>query len=171
MGESRAIRTLIVDDSAVFREVLFAFLEQLPNLEVVGWAVNGNEALDRIATLSPQLVLMDLEMPDMDGLQAVALIRQLHPSIRVIILTVHDSDNVRTICLVEGAHEFVPKNRLYKELPEAIRSLFPDGTGNEIGEGEAVGSDEPPKKLVDRPCRSASNRRHVSNESDTGEEI
>ena len=165
------MRTLIVDDSTVFRETLGTFLARLPNVEVVGEAVDGYEALDRVATLLPQLVLMDLEMPRMDGLQAAAHIRQLYPSTRVIIVTVHDYEELRAICLLRGAHEVVPKNRLYKELPEAIWSLFPAGAGGEIKGEETVVTGEPSKREVDRPCRSASRCRSVSNESGAREEM
>jgi DNA-binding NarL/FixJ family response regulator len=153
----RAIQTLIVDDSAVFREALGLFLTRLPNVEVVGSAASGEEALDRVAQLSPQLVLMDLEMPGMDGLQATTRIRQGHPATRVIIVTVHDSHGLQMVCRLEGAHGVVSKSRLNKELPEVIRNLFPNGDDDEIIDRGTAAADKPSGPEANPTGRSASN--------------
>ncbi|MFN2297227.1 MAG: response regulator transcription factor, partial [Anaerolineales bacterium] len=84
------IRLLIVDDQALFREGLRTLLSVQPGLEVVGEAGNGEEALSRTAALRPDVVLMDLQMPVMDGAAATRILRARQPAVQVIVLTTFD---------------------------------------------------------------------------------
>src|SRR5689334_17696956 len=100
-------RTLVVDDSATLLENLCRFLEAQPLLQVVGTAAQGNEALHMAEVLRPDLVLMDLNMPLVDGLQATAILRNRLPHIRVIIMTIDDSPKAQASARAHGAHGFV----------------------------------------------------------------
>ncbi|MBI3853105.1 MAG: response regulator transcription factor [Verrucomicrobia bacterium] len=122
------IRTLIVDDSAQFRETVSTFLASLLGFEPPSEAANGEEAIRLAASHCPDLVLLDLQMPDLNGLDAMDRIRPCSPATRVIILTMHDGQIIRDVCLERGADGFVSKHGLRKELPAVIRGLFRDGT-------------------------------------------
>lgn len=124
-GEKR-MRTLVVDDSPLFLQTICSFLESLETIEVVGSVMNGRQALEQAEALQPDLVLMDLQMPEMNGLEATLQLRRLSPSTRIIIVSMHDSPEVRSACQAAGAHGSVPKQRMYQELPAEIRRIFPD---------------------------------------------
>jgi DNA-binding NarL/FixJ family response regulator len=116
------IKLLLVDDQALFREGLHTLLSVQPDLEVVGEAANGNEALTMAAALLPDVVLMDLRMPVLDG---VAATRQLHaaqPECRIIILTTFDADEYVFDGLRAGAIGYLLKDVPSEKLVEAIRT-------------------------------------------------
>jgi CheY-like chemotaxis protein len=85
--EQSAVRVLVVDDSQVFRNVLSALVAATPGFEVVGTAASGREALELVARLAPQLVLMDAHMPELDGVEAALRIRRGDPQVVVLLLT------------------------------------------------------------------------------------
>jgi DNA-binding NarL/FixJ family response regulator len=124
----KSIRTLIVDDSAQFRETVSMFLASLPGLEPPVEAANGQEAVRLATRRPPDLVLLDLQMPGLHGLDVMDRVRLGSSATRVVILTMHDSDTIRHLCLERGADGFVSKNCLRKELPAVIRRLFRNGT-------------------------------------------
>jgi DNA-binding NarL/FixJ family response regulator len=129
-GAHKRIRVLIADDSAEFRSAIGLFLAQLPQVEVVGVAEDGEHALTLVASTRPDLVLMDLKMPRLNGLQATQQIRAGFPGVRVIIITLHDSEKLKAASVASGADRFIPKRSLRQELPGAIAQLFPDGGGD-----------------------------------------
>lgn len=100
---------LVVDDSAPVRRSLASLVDAHHRLEVVGTAENGRDALDKVEELDPDLVLMDLQMPEMNGLDATAAIRDRHPEVQVIVVTTHDGPHVRAACERAGAEGFVTK--------------------------------------------------------------
>jgi len=100
-------------------------IEALPGLKVLGTVGNGCQALQLMAAREPHLVLLDLELPGINGLQSMALIREYHPATRVIIITGDDTDDVRATCLAQGAHGFISKRRLHQELRRGIAEVFP----------------------------------------------
>ena len=122
---SRLVRVLIADDHDIFRYTLSRLVENLPRLELVGAAVDGPEALKLAAVLRPDLVLMDLDMPGLSGLEAAARIRESAPAVRVLIVTCDDSEEARAACLAQGADGFVSKDRLWPELQRAVAEVFP----------------------------------------------
>jgi NarL family two-component system response regulator LiaR len=93
MAKSRRTRVLIVDDHTVVREGLRTFLSMLPDIEIVGEAASGTEAVAAAAGVEPEVILMDLVMPEMDGIQATRVIREKHPGCRVIVLTSFADDD------------------------------------------------------------------------------
>jgi len=120
----RRIRTLVVDDSAPALRTICAFLETLGNIEVVGTAGDGCQALERAETLQPDLVLMDLQMPGLSGATATERLRERFSHMVIIIVTVHEGGDVRRLCRDAGAHGFISKDRLGDELPSLIRRIF-----------------------------------------------
>lgn len=116
------IRILIVDDHAVVREGLRAFLALQPGFEIVGEAVDGEEAVARAAELDPDVVLMDLVMPKLDGVSAMRTLAQRCPRCRVIVLTSFLDDDRLLPALEAGAAGYLLKNSQPAELTRAVRA-------------------------------------------------
>lgn len=116
------IRLLLVDDQALFREGLRTLLSVYPELSVVGEAANGEEALQQAEILRPDVVLMDLRMPVLDGVTATRRLKETRPSSRVIILTTFDDDEYVFDGLRAGAVGYLLKDVSSEKLVEAIRT-------------------------------------------------
>lgn len=116
------IRVLIVDDHAVVRSGLSAFLSVNPDLELVGEAENGQQAVARAGLLQPEVILMDLMMPVMDGVAATQAIKRQHPHIQIVALTSFQEDELVQNALKAGAVGYLMKNVTARELAVAIRS-------------------------------------------------
>ena len=116
------IRVLIVDDHAIVREGLRNFLGLLPDLELVGEAANGAEALAAVARSRPEVVLMDLVMPEMDGVEATRRLAAEHPKVKVIVLTSFSDDDKLYPAIKAGAVAYLLKDVGARELAEAIRA-------------------------------------------------
>lgn len=117
------IRVLVVDDHPLLREGIAAVLAGQPDMDLVGEACDGADAIDRHAALRPDVTLMDLQMPGTDGIQAIRAIRKAVPDARIAILTTYRGD-VRALHAIEaGAQGYLLKSALRKELIEAIRAL------------------------------------------------
>jgi DNA-binding NarL/FixJ family response regulator len=117
-------RIVIVDDHTLLRAGLRALLTQDPSLEIVGEADNGRDATRIIATLEPDLVLMDISMPGMNGIEAIIEIKRRQPKTRVIILTIHKTLEYISAALRAGATGYVLKDATHDELRVAIRSVL-----------------------------------------------
>ncbi len=122
MSEPKVIRVMIVDDHAVVRGGLSKFLQVHKDLELVGEAENGKEAIRLAEQLRPDVVLMDLKMPEMDGVAATRELRQRHPNTRVLVLTSFAEDNMVQGALQAGATGYLLKNVSVSELATAIRA-------------------------------------------------
>lgn len=116
------IRILIVDDHGIIRQGLRLYLEFDPELLVVGEATNGIEALQLVETLRPDIVLMDILMPLMDGLEATLAIRQDFPDTEVIILTSVVDENIISQCIRAGASGYLLKDTRSEELCRAVHA-------------------------------------------------
>jgi NarL family two-component system response regulator LiaR len=116
------ISVLIVDDHAVVREGLLAFLELQDGIAVVGEASDGNEAIEQAARLLPDVILMDLVMPELDGLAAMRTIRAGTPEVRVIVLTSYLDDATLLPALRAGAAGYLLKNAQPQEIARAVRA-------------------------------------------------
>jgi DNA-binding NarL/FixJ family response regulator len=115
------IRILLADDQALFREGLHTLLSIQPDLDIVGEAANGEEALRLAATLRPDVVLMDLQMPVLDGVAATQALKSRQPDVRVIVLTTFDDDEYVFEGLRAGAVGYLLKDTPSDRLVEAIR--------------------------------------------------
>jgi NarL family two-component system response regulator LiaR len=118
------IRVMIVDDHAVVRSGLGAFFAVFPDLELVGEAENGDQALARCGRLKPDVVLMDLIMPGVDGVTATRRIKEKYPDVKVIALTSFLEDDLVQGALQAGATGYLMKNVSARELAAAIRSAY-----------------------------------------------
>lgn len=119
---SDTIRVMLVDDHAVVRSGLSAFLMISPDLELVGEAENGQQAVTRAGLLQPNVILMDLMMPVMDGVAATQAIKQQYPAIQIVALTSFEEDELVHNALKAGAIGYLMKNVTARELTAAIRS-------------------------------------------------
>ncbi len=118
------IRVAVVDDQTLIREGLAALLAMIPDLEVVGLASDGREALAMVAEHAPDVVLMDVRMPGMNGVVATRKICNQYPNVRVIVLTTFDDDEYIFESLRAGASGYLLKNANPEHLADAIRAVY-----------------------------------------------
>jgi two-component system response regulator NreC len=150
---SKKQRIFIVDDHTLLREGLRALLTQDPDLEVVGEADNGHDALRDIAVLTPDLVLMDISMRGMNGVETILDVKRRNPDVRILVLTIHTAEEYILASLRAGANGYMLKDATHDELRVAMRSILngktylsPDISGSvihgylSIGKGENVSS-------------------------------
>ncbi len=121
------IRILIADDHTLVREGLRALLEGQGDFEVIAEASNGREAVDRAIQMQPDVVLMDIGMPELDGLAATRHIVRTNPAIRILVLTVHETEDYFFRVLELGAHGFLVKDAASTELVAAVRAVHHGG--------------------------------------------
>ena len=118
------IKVLIVDDQKTVQEIIKSYIEEEPGLELVGCAGNGQEAIDLIQVHRPNIVLMDIEMPILDGLSATKIITEKFVDTSVLIISVHNEDTYLNSALQVGAKGYLKKNTPAKELVNAIYSAY-----------------------------------------------
>ena len=121
----RVIRVLLVDDSTAFLNAAARFLNSLAGVEVVARATSAAEGLARAAELMPDLVLMDVVMPGMNGLKAVSLVKQGVDAPKTVVLTLHDTEAYHSAAETAGADGFIAKGDFVADLPPLLESLFP----------------------------------------------
>jgi DNA-binding NarL/FixJ family response regulator len=127
------IQILLVDDQAIIRHGLKSMLESNEDMQVVGEAENGQRALEQIALLHPDVVLMDIRMPVMDGVAATSMIAQQYPAVKVMVLTTFDDDEYISQVMRMGAKGYLLKDTEPDELALAIRSVYKGHT--QLGPG------------------------------------
>jgi len=120
---SSQIRILAVDDHALVREGIAGLVGVQPDMVMVGEASNGREAIQQFRMLHPDLTLMDLQMPEMNGIEALIAIRNEFPDAKVIVLTTYAGDVQILRALKAGAQAYLLKNTLHKELLDTIRAV------------------------------------------------
>ena len=118
------LRTLVVDDSFRFLKAVCAYLRMEPLFQVVGTAMGGGEALRMAEVLGPDLILMDLNMPVVDGLQTTAILRRRVPTVRIIIMTMDDTGAARTEARAQGAHGFIWKPGIKDSLITEVHQAW-----------------------------------------------
>ena len=117
------IRVVIADDHRLFREGVASLLEHAPEVELVGQAATGDEAVELVSSLQPDIVLMDLQMPGMGGIQATRAITAAHPSVGVVMLTMFEDDDSVFAAIRAGARGYVLKDADRGALLRAIRAV------------------------------------------------
>jgi DNA-binding NarL/FixJ family response regulator len=117
------IRVLAVDDHPLLRDGIAALIGSEEDMELIGEASNGREAFDLFRKYQPNITLMDLQMPDMNGIDAIGAIRGEFPEARIIVLTTHPGDVQVSRALKAGARAYLMKGELRKELLETIRAV------------------------------------------------
>lgn len=118
------MRVLIADDHVIVREGLRTILEAQPDIEVVGEATDGEEAVNKTKEIKPDIVLMDITMPGMNGLDATRQIKQYTPDVRILILTMHEGDEYFFKLLEAGASGYFVKGGSSAELISALRAVW-----------------------------------------------
>jgi DNA-binding NarL/FixJ family response regulator len=121
---STPIRVLIVDDYMTVRKGIRAFLEEIEGIEVVGGAANGQEAVIQAESLQPDVILMDLMMPEMDGVEAIKQIHFHNQDVRIIVMTSFIVEEKLFSALMAGAHNYLLKDSPPEELVKKIRLTF-----------------------------------------------
>src|SRR5580698_9580374 len=137
------ITVLLVDDHSLVRRGFRRMLEDDPGIRVVGEASDGHEAVEAVAALKPQVVVMDFALPSMNGAVATRRIRELYPEIAVLILSMHAEPNYVRTCLEAGARGYLLKNAMDLELVAAVRKI---AAGEQVLDprlGRLGGSSEP----------------------------
>ena len=119
----KKLRILLADDHALIRRGARGLLQSHQGWRVVGEAANGIEAVEKAKKLKPDVAVVDISMPELDGVQATRQIREAVPNTRVLVLTMHDSDQLVQSALKAGAHGYVLKSDLTESLVEAVKNV------------------------------------------------
>ena len=123
MSEDRKIRVVLVDDVPELRLLVRLTLEDDPSIEVVGEAANGREGVEVVERTDPDIVLLDLSMPDMDGLEAIPLMRKHAPNARLVVLSGHEAGRVSLEALDQGATRYINKAGGLDQIPRVVREV------------------------------------------------
>jgi two-component system, NarL family, nitrate/nitrite response regulator NarL len=122
-ADGKRLRTVVVDDSPTFLEVVCALLELEEEIDVLARAADGVSALEVVADLRPDLLVMDIDMPYLDGLNAAMLISTRFPRTRIVLMSADDSPELRADCLACGADAFVHKPQFRKAFSRALSRM------------------------------------------------
>lgn len=125
---SEPIRVLVVDDQTIVREGLTLILDLLPGIQVIATAENGTEAVRLATETTPDVVLMDLRMPHLDGVEATRRILARHPRTRILILSTYADEESVAAALRAGAHGYLTKNARAADMADAISTVLHGGT-------------------------------------------
>lgn len=134
------INVLLVDDHAILRDGIRSLLELEPDIKVVGESTSGIDILKKIDQLQPDVILMDINMPEQNGIEVMAMVKKVHPSVKVIMLTMYNHDEYFLSAIREGADGYLLKDSPSQQVVEAIRS---------VARGESVIHPSMTKKLLD----------------------
>ncbi|MBI4285542.1 MAG: response regulator transcription factor [Chloroflexi bacterium] len=147
----------MVDDHAIMREGIRALLTLNEDIEIVGEAAEGKEAVRKAKELDPDVIIMDIAMPEMDGLEATRRIRKKNPRVRILVLTQYDSREYILSSIKAGASGYLPKRALGSELISAVRAaskgesfLYPSAASALIEDYLQQAEEEPYDRLTDR---------------------
>lgn len=137
-GRGHIARILVADDHALMRQGIRAMLSRNPRWNICGEAENGREAIDQVKELTPDFVILDISMPELNGIDAAREIRRIAPATKIIILTMHESSQLEAAALQAGADTVITKRMAVNSLTDAIERLF-----------DAIVSDDSNEDLAD----------------------
>ena len=118
------INVLVVDDQNLTHRLIETYLKSEPEIKIIGFANDGQEALEKVSKLAPDIVLMDVEMPKMNGLAATGILNQEFPKVKVLMLTVHDNEKHFSQAIQNGARGYLLKTTTAQELKNAIQYVY-----------------------------------------------
>lgn len=118
-----AIRILIADDHSVVRKGIRTLLEDEPDMEIVGEVADGNEAVDQLAELTPNVLLMDITMPRMSGIDALKIVSQQYPAVRTLMFSMHNNPDYILKAVQHGAAGYLLKDTNHEEILRAVRTV------------------------------------------------
>jgi len=144
MSNALPVRIVIADDHPLLRQALKTVIEKEPELRVVGEASDGNEALKLVGQYSPCVVVMDISMPGLNGLEATRIIKSKYPETSILVLTIHDDNEHILSILKAGASGYLTKSVFGDEVVQAIRN---------VSDGDAVLSPKISKQLIQHALR------------------
>ncbi|MEM7801860.1 MAG: response regulator transcription factor [Chloroflexota bacterium] len=154
--ETELVRVLLADDQQLIRDGIASLLRLQPGIEIVGDVENGKMAIEQAETLKPDLILMDIRMPMMDGIEATAKISQAHPQIKILMLTTFDDADYIIRALRAGACGYLLKNLPAADLAQAIKlanegifQLAPTVAGKLVGNYNAIAPTAPKTPKVE----------------------
>jgi DNA-binding NarL/FixJ family response regulator len=133
------LRVLVAEDHPLFRKGMIALLSSVPEFEVVGEAATGEEAVARAAQLQPDVILMDLQMPEVNGIEATRRILQHDPGVRILVVTLFEDEESVFMALRAGARGYAPKDADEEEVVLSIRA---------VGRAEAIFSPAIPLRVL-----------------------
>lgn len=128
MSTDPGIKILIADDHGILREALRSYLQQRSEFEVVGEATTGNEVLQMVEALKPDIVIMDISMPHMNGIECAHILREKSPNTRVLTLTSYEDQAHLKECLLAGVNAYVLKKSFSEDLKLALLTVYRGGT-------------------------------------------
>ncbi|MCW3104787.1 MAG: response regulator transcription factor [Bacteroidetes bacterium] len=123
----KSVKLAIVDDQPLFRKGLAALLREFPDIKVIFEAGNGKELLTELEKAKPDVILLDLDMPGMDGIKTTETLKQKFPDVKIIVLTMHSGDMMVLHLIEKGAHGFLLKDTTIEVIREAIYSVRDNG--------------------------------------------
>jgi DNA-binding NarL/FixJ family response regulator len=135
------VSTLVVDDSQAARAAMCSLLATYDQLELVGTASDGLEAVELARIRHPRLIVMDVQMPRMNGVTASAMLTQESPNTQIILVSLHDSPELRLLCHRSGARAFIGKSRISQELAPIVAAIYAD-IAAEKNPVQATGGDD-----------------------------
>jgi two-component system response regulator NreC len=151
------VKIMLVDDHAILRDGIRALISLHEDLEIIGEACEGKEAVDKILDLEPDVVIMDIAIPGMDGLEVTRRIKKKNAKIKVLVLTQHDDKEYVLSSIKAGASGYVPKKAMGSELVSAIRTvsrgesfLYPSAAAALIEDYRLQAEEEPYDRLTSR---------------------
>ena len=125
--EQKKIKVGVIDDQQLFRQGIISLLKEFDTLEVMLEATNGKELMDQLKSKLPDVILLDIEMPVMSGLDVILLLKDEYPELKVIVLTMHNEEEMIMYMLEKGAGGFLPKNEDIGKVVDAIHSVYDTG--------------------------------------------
>jgi two-component system, NarL family, response regulator len=162
---ARSIRVLVVDDHPIVRQGLVSILESEPDMVIVGQASNGNEAIAQFRLHQPDVVLLDLRMPQLGGVEVITAVRAEAPEANIIMLTIYDTDEAIYQGLRAGARAYLLKDTPCEEILEVIRAVYEGRRyiSTMVGEKLAARMDKPmlsdrERQVIDQMAKGKNNR-------------